>query len=611
MGMILRIASSRIVGQGDIVGRSGYFSLNLSANSVMRGRLDARRTLKSLVADLRFTLVIIYMKVMKYFVLASLLCLSACGDDNDNKNNETPQNLAELTVDASEISIAQGDTRTVKITSGNGEYEVTSANEEVVTAEVDGDIVTLTAVEGHNNAQGVVYVKDKYYQRAKILVNTAAEFDLKLNKTLFTLYSQVEGADEAFVKIYTGNGGYSLEVIDENNCIEVDQSTLEDSESFTVKGIAQGNAEVKITDRKGKEAFVNLNVIAPKQITTDADEKGVLINANQGSQQVKILSGNGEYKILDAGDTKVVRLELYGNVVTVTGRKAGETSFTLTDAKGQVSQPIQVKIAPDKRWCMNLGRDYAVWTHFGEMTGEGVEALKAATNDFKLKKMTWELTCRIDNTYWLQTIMGKEGYFILRGGDDGEKGKEGGNQWKVIDLVGTGDKLQLRTGHNAIKLGEWMHLALVVDCDVAQSNPSEKYKLYINGSRVAWGEIKRNDLNFSEIDLCAGNDGGKISIGKASDNNRFLGGAVLEARIWSVCRTEAQLKANAWDFVEENPDGLLGRWDFSAGAPVAYIEDGTDSDHELLMHVCKYDSFNATEFPMSRFEEAPIVVPFK
>lgn len=75
--------------------------------------------------------------------------------------------------------------------------------------------------------------------------------------------------------------------------------------------------------------------------------------------------------------------------------------------------------------------------------------------------------------------------------------------------------------------------------------------------------------------------------------------------------TEAQLKANAWDFVEENPDGLLGRWDFSAGAPVAYIEDGTDSDHELLMHVCKYDSFNATEFPMSRFEEAPIVVPFK
>ncbi|WP_418671745.1 hypothetical protein, partial [Alistipes putredinis] len=53
--------------QGDIVGRSGYFSLNLSANSVMRGRLDARRTLKSLVADLRLK----YVKLIEIHYLVS------------------------------------------------------------------------------------------------------------------------------------------------------------------------------------------------------------------------------------------------------------------------------------------------------------------------------------------------------------------------------------------------------------------------------------------------------------------------------------------------------------------------------------------------------------
>jgi len=73
MGMILRIASSRIVGQGDIVGRSGYFSLNLSANSVMRGRLDARRTLKSLVADLRYKLD--YRFIQCRFIHVCTLCL--------------------------------------------------------------------------------------------------------------------------------------------------------------------------------------------------------------------------------------------------------------------------------------------------------------------------------------------------------------------------------------------------------------------------------------------------------------------------------------------------------------------------------------------------------
>lgn len=545
------------------------------------------------------------MKVIKYFVFSLLCCLCACSDDDGNRHDETPGNLVELQIDTNEINIAQGDTRTVNITSGNGDYVVTSANEEVVTAEVDGNTVKLTAVKGRNNAQGVVYINDKYFRRAKILVHTAAEFDLKLNKTLFTLYSQVEGADEALIKIYTGNGGYSLEILDENKSIEVDQSTLEDTETFLVKGIGQGNAEIKVTDQKGKEAFVNLNVIAPKKITTDFDENGVLIKANQGSQQVKILTGNGEYKIQDAGDTKVIRLEVYGNVVKVTGRKAGETAFTLTDAKGQISQPIHVTIAPDTRWALNLGKEYAVWTHFGEMTGDGLAAIKEATNDFKLKKMTWELVARIDGMNWLQTFMGKEGYFILRGGDwENNKGRQ-------MELVGTSDKLKLRTGHGAFELGKWSHIALVVDGSKAKDDYNEKYKLYINGKQVKWDDSHKTDIDYTEVDLCAGNDGGRVSIGKASDNRRFLDGAILEARIWYVCRTEEQLKANAWSLQETNPAGLLARWDFSAGAPTSFIEDGTNSNHELLMHISKYDSWNETEFPMSRFVEVPIESPFK
>lgn len=545
------------------------------------------------------------MKIVKYIVFVSLFSLFACSDDDDNRDNEVPGDSVELLVDASEISIAQGDMRTINITSGNGEYVVTSANEDVVTAEVDGDRVKLTAVEGRNNAQGVVYIRDKHFKRVKILVNTAAEFELKLNQTLFTLYSQIEGSDEIVVKIYTGNGGYSLEVMDEDHCIEVDPSELEDTESFTVKGVAQGNAEIKVTDQKGKEAFVNLNVIAPKPITTDADENGILIKANQGTQQVKILTGNGEYKVHDAGDVKVIRLEVYGNVVKVTGRKAGETSFTLIDAKKQISQLIHVKIAPDKRWYMNLGNDYAVWTHFGEMTGSGLAAVKAATNDFKLKKMTWELVARMDGTNWLQTFMGKEGYFILRGSDwENNKGRQ-------MELVGTNDNLKLRTGHGAFELGIWSHIALVVDCSKAKDDYNEKYKLYVNGKHVKWDDTHKTDLDYSEIDLCTGGDGGRISIGRASDNRRFLSGAVLEARIWSVCRTPEQLKANVWNLQEENPEGLLGRWDFSAGSPTSYIEDGTNSDHELLMHISKFDSWTDTEFPMDRFGEAPVEVPFK
>lgn len=202
--------------------------------------------------------------------------------------------------------------------------------------------------------------------------------------------------------------------------------------------------------------------------------------------------------------------------------------------------------------------------------------------------------------------MGKEGYFILRGGDwENNKGRQ-------IELVGTGDKLKLRTGHGAFELGKWMHIALVVDCSKEQNDYSNKYKLYVNGKQVAWSDQRKTDINYSEIDLCAGNDGGRVTIGKASDNRRFLCGSVLEARIWTVCRTVDQLIENAMELKEEHPEGLLARWDFSAGAPVSYIEDGTDSDHELLMHICKYDSWGDVEFPMSGFEDASsIEVPFR
>ncbi len=168
-----------------------------------------------------------------------------------------------------------------------------------------------------------------------------------------------------------------------NNCIEIlDEAQLEETEKVTVKGVRQGSAEIKVIDSKGKMAFVTLNVIAPKPILTDADETGILIEEYQATEQVKILSGNGGYKLLNAGDPRVVRLEIYGNVVTVIGNGTGETSFTIVDDKNQVSKPIHVRVLFKGESVMNLGNQYALWADFNEMGGTGAEALRTATNQF-------------------------------------------------------------------------------------------------------------------------------------------------------------------------------------------------------------------------------------
>ena len=88
-------------------------------------------------------------------------------------------------------------------------------------------------------------------------------------------------------------------------------------------------------------------------------------------------------------------------------------------------------------------------------------------------------------------------------------------------------------------------------------------------------------------------------------------GALREARIWNVCRTVEQLKANATELQEEHPDGLLARWIFSPGASTTYVEDATNADYDLVMHICKYNNWTETDFPLERFgDAAEIVIPF-
>lgn len=124
MGMILRIASSRIVGQGDIVGRSGYFSLNLSANSVMRGRLDARRTLKSLVADLR-----VIKKLMSELTPADMEMIYCC-----EVNDFSTDTLYPVIVFTSAPTLEKEHTLTLRWTTVEGDVKTASVT---CTPEVD------------------------------------------------------------------------------------------------------------------------------------------------------------------------------------------------------------------------------------------------------------------------------------------------------------------------------------------------------------------------------------------------------------------------------------------------------------------------------------------
>lgn len=123
------------------------------------------------------------------------------------------------------------------------------------------------------------------------------------------------------------------------------------------------------------------------------------------------------------------------------------------------------------------------------------------------------------------TIMGTEGIMILRIGDAG-----GGVTPKdIIEVAGQ----QTYKVSDPVQTGKWYHIALTYD------QPSGKSAIYVNGSK--WAETGWAIPGF-DPNADVGFNIGKIP--RFQWGERPLYGYMSEVRVWSVARTETQLKQN-------------------------------------------------------------------
>lgn len=153
------------------------------------------------------------------------------------------------------------------------------------------------------------------------------------------------------------------------------------------------------------------------------------------------------------------------------------------------------------------------------------------------------------------TIMGTEGIMILRIGDAGG----GVTPEDIIEVAGQ----QTYKVSDPVQTGKWYHIALTYD------QPSGKSAIYVNGSK--WAETGWAIPGFDP------NADVGFNIGKIPGfqwGERPLYGYMSEVRVWSVARTETQLKQNMLTVDPKSP-GLelyfkLNGTDEQAGG---YIKD--------------------------------------
>lgn len=158
---------------------------------------------------------------------------------------------------------------------------------------------------------------------------------------------------------------------------------------------------------------------------------------------------------------------------------------------------------------------------------------------------TYETLIYVNSFSNNNTIMGTEGVVILRLGDAPGVPKD------VLEAAG-------KQGYHtteALKTGRWYHVALTYD------QPSGKTAIYVNGSK--WAESNWNLAGFDP------NSDVGFNIGRIPGfpwGERPLNGKMSEIRVWSVARTENQLKQN-----------MLGVDPASEGLELYYKLDGSET----------------------------------
>jgi len=356
--------------------------------------------------------------------------------------------------------------------------------------------------------------------------------------------------EEAKVKIVSGNQGYR---VTSSNPAILQASVSNDQ--ITVKAPSiQGDAEAVVYVFDAADSRAQLKVSISSYAPFTLDKQIVQLSQIQALDVVEIRGGERPYHI-EAMSSPVVEAQIVGNQLHLRAKNRGKTTLTMKDKRG-TSSTLEVEVGGEKQ-AFSFSDRYFAHTNFNAIAVVD----KSIRN---LKQATFEMTCRMQGYRGLQTFMGLEGRLIVRGKNDDYRDTH------PIEIAGLGDRIMLESS-SSFPLNEWLHLALVVDCN--QSEVSKKYKLFINGKEDPL-IVRRNEETHSSIDLTQSNDGNRFVVGRANGQDwRVIRGTVSDVRVWSVARTEAQIRNNMCSLNSADRQGLLAHWDFSADASTDYIQD--------------------------------------
>lgn len=305
-------------------------------------------------------------------------------------------------------------------------------------------------------------------------------------------------------KVYFEKKEYNVVMKDEADVMELDITSRLSNMMASEVEVSYSIAEAKVVEEYNARYGTNYQMFEPANAKLGKDN-AIIAQGQLYAGKVKLTLSH--LNMLEEGKSYILPIRLNSSSVpTIAG----------TDIEYVIlSKPVRI-------------------TKVGTFTNHYI-SVKFPANTF-FKSFTYEALVYAKSFYnSSHTVMGTEGVMILRVGDTG-----GGIPSNILQIAGR----QHYEASEPLLPNKWYHLALTYD------QASGKTVMYVNGAK--WAESAWSIAGFDP------NSDVGFYIGKLDGfpwGERPFNGYMSEVRVWSVARTENQIKQNMLG-VDPKSDGL-------------------------------------------------------
>ena len=257
----------------------------------------------------------------------------------------------DLKLSTNSLTLDEGTSGTVQVTSGSGKYRCAHESYGIITAAVDGSTITVTALTAGDVKLIVSDTQSGQQKEIAITVKakpqiTYPNLTLASTATLNLKTRQNSGYD-----ITSGSGSYSVKSSNNNVATAeitdfVNVITSENGKSVRVTAVGVGNATITVTDNlSGQTASFNVSVTQNVDLLK-LSTYSLSLKEGESGEVLITSSGNGNV-LIATSDASVASFTSSGNKITVKGLKAGTCTVSVND--GQTGETAEVAVTVTAR----------------------------------------------------------------------------------------------------------------------------------------------------------------------------------------------------------------------------------------------------------------------